>query len=204
MFSIPKVVWQKVSLEVSDHLDFSSLLYLHESGTRISLVLSVQVCKVSYYLRRCGPRSPKGIALSQSYFASFIVLYTGKTAHVQTTCKMAFLVLFTLQVRAQSDANLEVTSCPLCGTLLRGRGSFIFYIYLPPNLAGEAKKYQSSPYLVSKNQFRLPLFVEPFTPDLLLLLAKRGGPPQIWNHHNFMFIWDDVSNRYIITVRGLN
>ena len=58
--------------------------------------------------------------------------------------------------------------------------------------------------MISNNQFRFPLFVVPFTSALLLLLPKRGGPPQIWNHYNFMFTWHVVSNRSIITVRELN
>ena len=64
------------SLEVPYYLDYSSFLYLYESGTRTSLIYSSLVSKVSYYhdfssilyLHRSGTRLLQGVALSQVSF----------------------------------------------------------------------------------------------------------------------------------------
>ena len=85
-FFILRSVWQKIP-SMYHYLDFSSVPYLHKSNTRASLVRSALVSKVPsnfdffllLYLHESGTRSSKRIALSQSYFASFIVLYIDMT-----------------------------------------------------------------------------------------------------------------------------
>ena len=74
--------------KVSYYFESSSVFDLYVSGTRSSFVCSTLVFQVSYYLAfpslcclyESDKRASIGIALSQSYFASFCVLYIGKTA----------------------------------------------------------------------------------------------------------------------------
>ena len=112
---------KKSSPEVSYYLDFSSLLYLLESGSRVSLVRSTLVSKVPYYLdfssllylHEFGTRTSQGIAISQSYFASFIELYIGMTTSRPNRKYSFFLALHCGQSGARTESNLEINSLSL-------------------------------------------------------------------------------------------
>ena len=139
------------------YLDFSSFFYLHDS---------------------CA-RTPLGIASLQILLCFFYCI-SARPHHVQATCNMAFLYLFTLGRLTQGqrlewrNSSSHFTLSLRASTLRERNPLYFMYISGRRVAVVKLRKYQS-PNLISSNQFRL-LFATPSTSVLFLLLPQRDSP----------------------------
>ena len=174
----------KGPLKVSFYLDFSLLLYLHESGARESLVRSSMVSKLPYNIVFSSLLISTNLA--QGYhkelfylsLSSFLSLYciSVRLHYVQTTRNMAFLCLSTLGSQVV-DVNLFINLRSLSARHSQGAEYLVFYAYLSSEGWSWAKLKNINFLLIWIPTINSVSYDLSRPPALLSLLLKRGGPP---------------------------